>query len=42
MLNAVDFNYFGKPRHLKVGLDALRGIERQLGMSVKALLQNNE
>jgi len=38
MLNAVDFNYFGKPRHLKFDINAMGDFEREMKLSVMAAM----
>jgi hypothetical protein len=43
LINSVPFNYFGKPRNLKFGMDAIRSIELQLGgISLSYLFQHQE
>jgi hypothetical protein len=37
VLNAVDFNLFGKPRHLKFDLNALADAEREVKSGIAAL-----
>lgn len=38
MLNAVDFNYFGKPRHLKFDDNAICDFEREMRVSFFAIM----
>jgi hypothetical protein len=38
LLNAVDFNYFGKPRHLKFDINAIADVEREIGIGVNSIM----